>query len=94
MTKRRRWKAEEKSRIILEGLKGKPVADICIEHQISQSMYYSWRDQFLSNMGQVFELKKMSTREQHLKQQNIKLKNMVGELTYELKKSDEDDWLS
>ena len=94
MTKRRRWKAEEKSRIILEGLKGRPVADICIEHQISQSMYYSWRDQFLSNMGHVFELKKMSTREQHLKQQNTKLKNMVGELTYELKKSDEDDWLS
>jgi len=94
MTKRRRWKAEEKSRIILEGLKGRPVADICVEHQISQSMYYSWRDQFLSNMNHVFELKKMSTREQHLKQQNTKLKNMVGELTYELKKSDEDDWLS
>jgi len=52
-------------------------------------MYYSWRDQFLSSIGQVFKLKKMSTREQNLKQQNTKLKNMVGELTYELKQSDD-----
>ena len=57
MAKRRQWKAAEKSRIILEGLKGRPVADICVEHQISQSMYGSWRDPFLSNMGQVFETK-------------------------------------
>jgi transposase-like protein len=54
MTKRRGWKAEEKRWIILEGLKGRPFADICIEHQINQSNYCSWRDQFLLNMGQVF----------------------------------------
>ena len=84
MAKKRRWKEKEKSRIILEGLKGRPVTIISIEYQINQSNYCSWRDQFLSNMGQVFELKKMSTREQHLKQQNTKLKNRVGELTYEL----------
>lgn len=93
MAKRRQWKAEEKSRIILEGLKGRPVADICVEHQISQSMYYSWRDQFLSNMGQVFETKKIDQREAYQNHQIDKMKKIIADLTIELKKSDADDWL-
>ena len=94
MTKRRRWKAEEKSRIILEGLKGRPVADVCIEHQISQSMYYSWRDQFLSNMSQVFETKKIDQREAYQNHQIDKMKKIIANLTIELKKNDEDAWLN
>jgi len=35
--------------IVLEGLKGKPVAEVCTEHQISQAQYYQWRDQFLAH---------------------------------------------
>ncbi len=39
--KQRRWSADEKLAIVLEGLKGKrSVADICREHQISQTLYY------------------------------------------------------
>ena len=94
MSKRRRWTAEEKSRIILEGLKGRPVADICFEHQISQSMYYSWRDQFLSNMGLAFETKKVDQREAYQNRQIDKMKKIIADLTIELKKNDEDGWLS
>ncbi len=42
---KRKWDAKTKAMIVLEGLKGKPVAAICTEHQISQSQYYQWRDQ-------------------------------------------------
>ena len=94
MSKRRRWTAEEKSRIILEGLKGRPVADICFEHQISQSMYYSWRDQFLSNMGLAFETKKAGPREAYQNRQIDKMKKIIADLTIELKKSDEEEWLN
>ena len=94
MAKRRQWKAAEKSRIILEGLKGRPVADICVEYQISQSMYYSWRDQFLSNMGQVFETKKIDQREAYQNRQIDKRKKIIADLTIELKKSEEEEWLS
>jgi transposase-like protein len=46
--KQRRWVAEEKLVIVIEGLKEKrSVADICREHQISQTLYYRWRDKFL-----------------------------------------------
>ena len=52
--KKRKWDAQTKAMIVLQGLKGKPVAEICQEHQISQTQYYQWRDQFLANMHQVF----------------------------------------
>ena len=44
---RRPWDAKTKARIVLQGLQGKPVAELCTEHQISQSLYDQWRDQFL-----------------------------------------------
>jgi transposase-like protein len=36
---RRKWNAHTKAMIVIEGLKGKPVAELCTEHQISQSLY-------------------------------------------------------
>jgi transposase-like protein len=39
---------------VQQGLKGKSVAEICLEHQISQTLYYKWRDQLLANVHQVF----------------------------------------
>jgi transposase-like protein len=47
--KRRQWDAKTKTRIVIEGLQGKPVAELCNAYQISQSQYYQWRDQFLAN---------------------------------------------
>jgi transposase-like protein len=46
--KLRKWMSEEKMAIVLEGLKGqKPITEICREHQISQTLYYRWRNRFL-----------------------------------------------
>ena len=46
--KLRKWSPEEKMAIVLEGIKGqKSIAEICREHQISQNLYYRWRDRFL-----------------------------------------------
>jgi transposase-like protein len=52
---RRKWDAHTKAMIVLEGLKGKPVAELCTEHQIRQSLYYQWRDQFLVNAAKAFD---------------------------------------
>jgi transposase-like protein len=91
--KRRRWNAKTKAIVVLEGLKGKPVAMICQDHQISQAQYYQWRDQFLTNAPKTFEVARQTEREARLQRENARLKNLVGELTLELKKSDVEVWL-
>ena len=35
--KRRKWDPKTKAMIVVEGLKGKQISEICIEHQISQA---------------------------------------------------------
>ena len=46
--KQRKWTGDEKLAIVMEGLKERrSVAEICREHQISQTLYYRWRDKFL-----------------------------------------------
>ena len=85
--KRRKWESKQKALIVLQGLKGKPIAEVCSEHQISQAQYYQWRDQFLANMEKAFEVARQSDREARLERQNERLKNLVGELTLELKKA-------
>jgi transposase-like protein len=86
---KRTWDAKTKAMIVLEGLKGKPVAEVCTEHQISQSQYYQWRDQCLAHAAQALEVQQHTRKEARLEQENARLKNLVGELLLELKKSDE-----
>lgn len=85
---RRKWDAKTKSAIVLEGLRGRAVAEICNQYQISQAQFYQWRDQFLANAAKVFEAKEANVREARLERENARLKKLVGELTLELKKSD------
>jgi transposase len=81
--KRRTWNAHTKAMIIIEGLQGKPVAELCNEHQISQSLYYQWRDQFLAQAAKAFEDPQRTRKEARLQQENARLKQLVGELTLE-----------
>ena len=87
--KYRRWDPQTKVQVVLEGLKGKAVSEICNEYEISQSQYYMWREQFLANASKAFEVKDKSRRESRLERENERLKKLVGQLTYELKKTEE-----
>jgi transposase-like protein len=84
---RRKWDAETKATIVLQGLKGMLVADICTEHQISQAQYYQWRSQFMQKMPQLFA--NTQCKEKALRRENSRLKKIVGELALELKKLSE-----
>ena len=85
--KRRQWTPEQKTKIIIDGLGGKPVALICTENEISQAQYYQWREQFLTNAKRAFEGTDRGVEK--LQRQNQRLKGMVADLTLELKKNDE-----
>ncbi len=87
--KYRQWTSKQKAQIVLEGLSGQiDISNLCQKYQVSQTQYYKWRDAFLKNCHQSFEVKKQSVKEQHLKGQNEKLKRIIGDLTIELKKSE------
>jgi len=42
--KMRKCDAKTKAMIVLQELKGKPVPELCREHQLSQAQYEQWRD--------------------------------------------------
>jgi transposase-like protein len=86
----RKWDPKTKAMVVMAGIKGRPVVEICNEYQIPQSMYYRWRDQFLGNMPLIFS-DDTSKREKELRKENSRLKKIIGDLTIELKKS-ETEW--
>ena len=58
---KKKWSAKEKSQIVLEGIKGRPVVDICATYGASQSLYYAWRENLKLKQSlaeTILELKK------------------------------------
>jgi len=92
--KNRKWTGKQKLEIVLEGFKEKmSVSELCNRFEIGQSQYYKWRDQFLKNGASVFD-DKPDKKAERLQAENRRLKHVIGELTVELKKTeDELAWL-
>lgn len=44
-----------KTIIVLEGLSGRPISEICEEYNINKELYAIWRKHFLINAPKVFE---------------------------------------
>jgi transposase-like protein len=65
----RKWDPKTKAMVVMAGIKGRSVVEICNEYQIPQSMYYRWRDQFLGNMPRLFS-DDTSNREKELQKEN------------------------
>lgn len=92
---RKLYNAEEKIRIVLEGLRGETsIAELCRREGINQNLYYRWSKEFLEAgkkrlAGDV--ARQATTPEvQNLKRENVDLKHAVAELHLEnrlLKKS-------
>ena len=88
-TKRRKWESSQKLKIVLEGLSGQiEISKLCNKYQISQVIYYRWREQLLQYGHQAFESKNITKREKRLSDENQRLKQIIGDLTVELKKSE------
>jgi transposase len=87
---RKSYSAEEKIRIVLEGLKGETsVEDICFKEGISSNLYYSWSKEFIeggkSRLNGEIKREVSTSDSQILKNENTDLKQLVAELTLELR---------
>ena len=92
---RRKFSAEEKIRIVLEGLRGEEsIAELCRREGISPNLYYNWSKEFLEAgkqrlMGNT-KRQADSTEVTELRQENDQLKHLVADLSLKnvvLKKS-------
>jgi len=88
--KRRQWDSKTKAKIVLEDLSGKPISELCNQYQISQNQYYQWRDKFLAEAHRAFETKENAGEVSRLKAKTQRLQQIIGALTVELKKSEDE----
>ncbi len=85
----RRFTAEEKIRIVLEGFRKElPITDICRREGISPSIYYSWLKQFMEAGKERLKgdtLRGATPDEvSKLRQENNQLKELIGQQALEL----------
>ena len=86
---KRNWTGKEKLEVVLEGMRGTvTLTELCNRHQITQGMYYKWKDRLMADGSKIFERGGMDKESERLKEENLRLKRAVGELTLELKKND------
>ena len=92
---RRQFGAEEKIRIVLEGLRGEDcIAELCRREGINQNLYYRWSKDFLEagkkRLAGDTAREATSDEVRHLRSEALALKEAVADLTLDnrlLKKS-------
>ena len=92
---RRQFSAEEKIRIVLEGLRGEDsIAELCRREGINQNLYYRWSKDFLEagkkRLAGDTAREATSDEVRHLRSEALALKEAVADLTLDnrlLKKS-------
>ena len=100
---KRRYSAEEKIRIVLDGLRGEEtIAALCRREGIAQSLYYKWSKEFLeagkSRLAGDTKRQANSGEVDDLRSENDQLKLLIAELVLKnrvLKKSligSESEW--
>ena len=82
---RKKYSAEEKVRIVLEGLRGEEkIAELCRREGIHQNMYYKWSKEFLEAGKQrlVGDTKREADSQEveAMRNENEQLKAVVAEL--------------
>ena len=88
---RKSYSSEEKIRIIIEGMRGETtIPELCRKEGISQANYYKWSKDFMEAGKKRLSgdtMREANTSEvQELKGENIDLKELVAELSLEVRK--------
>ena len=84
----RKWTAEEKLQILDEARKaGQPVSDVCRRNQIAPGQFYEWERQARAGALTALRAKKRGRKpnkiEAHLKDEVMRLRTVVAELSAE-----------
>lgn len=95
----RQFTLEQKIEIVLAGIRAdRTVRDVCREHEISETLYYEWRDRLLEGGKAALANPRSRTPEasetKELKKRISQLERALGRKTYELEVAGElsRDW--
>ena len=87
---RKQYSAEEKIRIVLDGLRGEEsIAELCRQEGIAQGLYYKWSKDFMEagkkRLAGDIVRQANSSEVTHLRKEARVLKEVVAEQTLELR---------
>lgn len=82
---RKQRSAQQKLEIVIAGMRGdRSVRDVCREHDVSEALYYSWRDKILEGGKAALSGKDERQAEKELRRKIGELERALGRKTYEL----------
>ncbi len=88
LSERRRYRtvtAQQKLEIVLAGLRGDvQVKELCRQHEIAETLYYSWREKLLQGGRETLAGKTERQGERELRKRIGQLERALGRKTYEL----------
>lgn len=83
--KYRKFSAQQKTELVLASLRGpKTLAQLCREHDISESLLRKWREQFLAAGAERLQGKQERTEADELRRQIGRLERALGRKTMEV----------
>jgi transposase-like protein len=83
--KYRTFSAQQKIEIVLAGVRGdRSIKEVCRDHEIAETLYYSWRDKLLEGGRAALAGKEERSGEKELKRRIRELERALGRKTYEL----------
>jgi len=83
--KYRKLTAQQKTEVVLASLRGqKTIAQLCREHDISETLLRRWREQFLAAGAQRLSAKSERTEIDDLRAQVTRLERALGRKTMEV----------
>ena len=83
--KYRSFTAQQKLEIVLAGLRGDvTVKELCRQHEIAETLYYSWREKLLQGGREALAGKGERQGERELRKRIGQLERALGRKTYEL----------
>ena len=81
----RKFSAQQKTELVLASLRGpKTIAQLCREHDISESLLRKWREQFLAAGAERLSGRQERTEADELRRQVSRLERALGRKTMEV----------
>jgi transposase len=83
--KYRKFSAQQKTELVLASLRGpKTISQLCREHDISESLLRTWREQFLAAGAERLSGRQERTEADELRRQVSRLERALGRKTMEV----------